>query len=1779
MESNKDNTKGIGKSHKSVAIMMIAVLLTASLWAMPMQAAASMNVFYNTSSYNKDFSDSNSSNNGLFRLSNFLPSVSKAANPTQHNELGHYIHRATSKYKEISEYKKAVRIFVNSVEKFSEINKELKEALKNGDASQDLILKHKIATDDLSASYADVRSSLDNVTILLERLISEGKIDEVILNRHLDFVDEFDSESQKLLKSLKIYDAEEGDMSASQEKPIQAPSINDLEEIDKILENATFRPKMIYPTELPHRPSTLKPPEPKVVNAEGVTTTTTMALDVSHEPAYYLKTSEYSATYNISEIRHLAWSLDHDPVQMFYYVRNNMDYEPYFGPMAGPEWALKQEGGNSFGQASLLIALYRESGIPARYVYGSVDIPAEDAAKWVRVKNVTLAADMLASSGIPTTAIISGGNITAIRVEHTWVEAYLPYQDFRGQIRSETGYAWIPLDPSFKTYTYVEGMESPINSTWASDFLNDTLNTSTYNETEGWITGVNETFVVEEMETVANETLEDILADPELSNRTFMQLFGYWELNKEESNFLSSTLPYDITTVLDVYSEIPVEYHHRITFKISSIDYTVLSSEVAGKRVTISFIPATAADEQLIEDAGGILNVTPYMVNMKPVLMIDGESVAEGSAITLGDTLTFTTEFTNDYLSDFSSTSNTFTVGAYYAIVFDVGKVPSRLVEEHAANLNMTKYRLSMNETVLNDDAAGELLYLNGLTYFYEDDFFSETQSLSNQIRWYRPTPAQAITSMDLIVWYDWLGNPVDLDAGGMTIDVDRDVIAQVGEDSNVTTSFMVSTGMTGSALEHGIFEQLYNVTSASAMKILQEANNRSIPIYTINQTNVDEILLVLQLPNEIKNWIRSDVNAGRVVIVPEQKIQIKDWNGTGWVVIDPDTGAGAYYISGGLAGGLSGGLFVEAAGIAIEMIDTLLNIGDVLENIPFDKLSTLQKFFKAIPDGVGQTVFLIGYTLNVVDIGDAYLSGEIATAQLYGLLGGNFAVGAYGIGVAWAIPAAVGGVAAFGLPVWATAAILIGGGIALGYLFKKTFEWMKKSTKMMTGSIESIKRGLFGVAQAKPEKSFIPTSSSFKSSDSTDPLTRGKEWLTNAQTPEGYWGYISNVKHTSFAIMSLSEQGYDVSNATAWIAEHQNPDGSFGDLDSTCFAVWALSMAGIENENGTNFILNAQNPDGSWGDHLNTSFAIIALNYSDISISDDTINWLLDTQSVDGGWGVPKSQTFDTALALKSLNLTGVSAEENETKKGIAWLEYHQSADGGWVYEDSSALALDVLLLNSSWNATSAVHWLLSRENPDGGCGIDRSQAYVTALVVSSPLKVEPSLAVNGTQWLLDNQNPDGGWGFSRGYSSGFLRDTALAGDVMDSDAATNWISAQQNPDGSWENVDHTSRAVIFLSDMGYDTTDATDWLIDTQNPDGGWGLTEKYTSGTWETALAVKALSKQYYWTPEIVNGLNWLLYYQNADDGWGINESDPYITSVVIDSFLSAGVSTAQPQLQNASAWLKNPSLNRTSDVAMRLLTLEEMELLDSDTKEEGVQWLLDNQNEDGGWGSSKNHASTPYHTALGVKALEAFYEMRSYTIALKSGWNLISVPLNLTTWELGEEAVVGNPLNVTPKNSLTSIYRYNSSTGLFEKCSHYDDWGWWPATGSENFTELEPGRGYWMMAKNDCNLTFTGTEPSDLNITLSTSWNLIGWYSMEEALLGQESVVGDPLNVTPKNSLSSIYRYNSSTGLFEKCSHYDDWGWWPATGSESFTKLEPGKGYWVMVKNDCEWRHEV
>ncbi len=186
--------------------------------------------------------------------------------------------------------------------------------------------------------------------------------------------------------------------------------------------------------------------------------------------------------------------------------------------------------------------------------------------------------------------------------------------------------------------------------------------------------------------------------------------------------------------------------------------------------------------------------------------------------------------------------------------------------------------------------------------------------------------------------------------------------------------------------------------------------------------------------------------------------------------------------------------------------------------------------------------------------------------------------------------------------------------------------------------------------------------------------------------------------------------------------------------------------------------------------------------------------------------------------------------------------------------------------------------------------------------------------------------------------------------------------------------------------------------------------------------------------------------------------------------------------------------------------------------------------------------------------------------------------VSVPLNLNSYELGETAKVGNPIKMTPAGCVTSIYRWNSS--LYEKTDYIDNWGWWPATASENFTKLEPGRGYVFIVKNDsCKVEFTGNYPTQpVDVSLKKGYNIVSWHSASSVVIAGKVNV---LKTTPENCVTEIsetdpqitnaagIKINGQTRYME----YKNSIWTPLPGSESFMSLVPGKGYAFITDKDC------
>jgi hypothetical protein len=82
---------------------------------------------------------------------------------------------------------------------------------------------------------------------------------------------------------------------------------------------------------------------------------------------------------------------------------------------------------------------------------------------------------------------------------------------------------------------------------------------------------------------------------------------------------------------------------------------------------------------------------------------------------------------------------------------------------------------------------------------------------------------------------------------------------------------------------------------------------------------------------------IEASLNAGKEVITHTDSVSVPGWSGAGYVIIDPDTGAGAFKITGGSNGGILRDISEE-----VETVSTLLASG----NKTLDKLG-----------GVGQVI------------------------------------------------------------------------------------------------------------------------------------------------------------------------------------------------------------------------------------------------------------------------------------------------------------------------------------------------------------------------------------------------------------------------------------------------------------------------------------------------------------------------------------------------------------------------------------------------------------------------------------------------------------------------------------------------------------------------------------------------------------------------------------------------------------------------------------------------------
>ncbi|MFA5323045.1 MAG: transglutaminase-like domain-containing protein [Smithella sp.] len=673
-------------------------------------------------------------------------------------------------------------------------------------------------------------------------------------------------------------------------------------------------------------------------------------------------------------IRAKAQELGYSPVKIYNWVRNNVEYVPTYGSIQGADMCLQTLQGNDFDIASLLIALLRASNIHARYVYGTIELPIDKIMNWVGgFTNANAAVNFIASGGTPVVGLISGGKIVAARKEHVWVEAYVKYYPLRGAAhKTGQGDTWIPLDASYKQYNFTQGIDIKTAVPFDTEaFVNQIKTTATIDEANSSVTNVNSAYIQEQMQSYQAQVQAYI--EQNYPDATVDDVWGKKEIIKQEFSYLLGTLPYRKSLAGVKFSEIPDSLRHKVRFELtnplsyeSDFTYTISLPALSDKRITLSYSAASQSDKDLISSKGTSNTLPAYLVKLRPELKIDGVTKAMGATIGMGTTENFTMTFI--YPGNIRDTvANDVLAGEYYAIAINHGLMNETLVQNRINRLNATNelFKSGQLDGILLDDVIGEFLYALAATYFYELDTFSRMNARISKIASAR-MPSEAILSYGLNISYLY-SIPYIATLGSLIIDVDRDIktVAALDGNADAAREYMTSTGLLGSALEHGIFEQASpNSEAISAVKALSIANSNGIPIYQINKNNVSQILPQLQVSNAVKTDIANSINAGKEVTISKTNISLHNWSGVGYIVKDPNTGAAAYLISGGHAGG--------------SLVDNILNnisslytsIAESSEEVKNELNERIKNFFigvlhfkdaMAVPAAIGAILTTIG--------------------------------------------------------------------------------------------------------------------------------------------------------------------------------------------------------------------------------------------------------------------------------------------------------------------------------------------------------------------------------------------------------------------------------------------------------------------------------------------------------------------------------------------------------------------------------------------------------------------------------------------------------------------------------------------------------------------------------------------------------------------------------------------------------------------------------------------------
>ena len=712
---------------------------------------------------------------------------------------------------------------------------------------------------------------------------------------------------------------------------------------------------------------------PKINNIQLVPTQSVVQ-DSSPTQEYLVESEEIEFS---QSIKNLADSLGKDPLKILNYVKNNIDFVPYYGIKKGSDATLIEKAGNDFDQSALLIALLRYSGYPAKYERGQIKLSLSHVMNLLGVDDPLVAAKLLSKTHIPYILYTDQNDEPLFfSIEHIWVEAYITYDYTRGtnQNENESDKTWVPMEPSLKTVHYSQLVD-----------IIDEMGFNVTDFSENYLQG---NYDQQKPIEAYQQEIENYLTTNH-SDLTYDDILTKGYKNSEKLEFIPNTLPYEVVENFNEYSQAPDNLKHKIQFEITNkesglelLNYTEKVYNIADKQIVLTYVAASSGDQQLIDQYDSIYDIVPLsLVHMKPVVKVNGEvitgAVADAPEITLGKKEKLVMRFLVPTKDGGPLTE------------IEADKIEKEMIVGNDEGVAINTDRIVLPElrpgqdTQTDEFLSAQKLYRTALNFLdrLQQSHKELAESLGGE---FTNAATRAIVFNGIDVNYQG-GEPYSFTWKGLRIDSSSTVnyFSHFGDDiKRNQTRFMYLFGLEASLNESSIFEEDFDIEAMSTVKGLRMINQGQMPgtsMVKITSAN-RSVINGLSISEPTKTKFRTSVDAGNIIYTASQQYTYGNFTGLVYIELNPQIGDGGYIIGEGFNGGYTVGEWSEWW--------KMLWQGCVLNNITASFISPTpnQEFIKG--DKIRWTITYSGLlhtqptqSLSWFEFGDIY-SDQFATGS-----------------------------------------------------------------------------------------------------------------------------------------------------------------------------------------------------------------------------------------------------------------------------------------------------------------------------------------------------------------------------------------------------------------------------------------------------------------------------------------------------------------------------------------------------------------------------------------------------------------------------------------------------------------------------------------------------------------------------------------------------------------------------------------------------------------------------